>query len=208
LEPPDADTGDEGETSSQGSLIESSLPDYVVAQFAVVDAAEPHEVPVSVMSPILRRIIEIEGPVHQEEIARRVAALFGKQKAGARIAASVDRALGHLKSTVPEILAEGGFWLTAETKRDIPLRNRSRAPLALRKATLLPPLEIEAAICRVLADNGALSREDLPRAVALLFGFQRTGPEFRPVVIPVIDAMVSSGRLSEGAAGLVLVEVQ
>ena len=69
---------------------------------------------------------------------------------------------------------------------------------------MIPPMEIEAAIKRVLEDNGAISEDDIPRAVALLFGFQRTGPEFRPAVEPVIEVMTTNGRLISTEAGVVL----
>ena len=66
-------------------------------------------------------------------------------------------------------------------------------------------MEIQAAIRRVLADNGALATEDVPRAVALLFGFQRTGQELRPAVEPVVATMLSGGELIETDAGVTLV---
>ncbi len=181
----------------------SDLPDYVVASFAVPKGIEPHEVPLATMSPIVQRIVEVEGPIHREEVARRVASLFGKQKAGSRIVAAVDRTLSHAARPGGTLSEQSGFW-TAHGMANVPLRNRSRAPLNLRKASLLPPSEINEAIKRVLADNGALSWDDLPRAVAILFGFQRTGPEFRPAIVPVIEAMLVDGLLVEGPAGLEL----
>jgi hypothetical protein len=56
-----------------------------------------------------------------------------------------------------------------------------------------------------LLENGTLSWEELPRAVAVLFGFQRTGPEFRPAILPVIETLLAGGALAEGSAGLELV---
>lgn len=181
------------------------LPDYPVADFPVPSRLEPHEVPVALMTDIVERIVAIEGPVHQDEIARRVAAMFGKQKAGSRIVARVGEALHFLQTRNGEIFAAGGFWFTASQQDEPPLRNRSRAPLNLRKANMLPLLEIEAAIRVVLNQNGALSREEIPRAVALLFGFQRTGPEFRPAIAPVVDSLLNSGDIVEGPAGVTLV---
>ena len=181
-----------------------TLPDYVVAEFAVQAGVEPHAVSIRDMAPIIERIIQIEGPVHAEEIARRVAALFGKQKAGSRIVANVEITLEYLSGRNHEMVTEDGFWMTGEQRRATPLRNRSRAPLNLRKASMLPPLEIECAIREVLNQNGALSWEELPRAVALLFGFLRTGPEFRPAVLPVVEHMLHDGELVEGPGGLQL----
>jgi hypothetical protein len=69
---------------------------------------------------------------------------------------------------------------------------------------MLPPMEIAVAVAEVLKQNGALSWDELPRAVALLFGFQRTGPEFRPAVVPLIESLLHSGKLMDGPGGLQL----
>jgi very-short-patch-repair endonuclease len=209
VEEPDEAPDGEGsedvwETNPEEDGTPGDLPDYTMADFPVLLTTEPHEVPISAMAPIVSKIVDIEGPVHAEEIARRVAALFGKHKAGSRIVASVRSALAYLKRTNPELLEEDGFWLNANQRASVPLRNRSRAPLSLRKASLLPPMEIAAAIMEVLRQNGALSWEELPRAVAILFGFQRTGPEFRPAVLPVIETMLHAEELLDGPGGLQL----
>ena len=54
---------------------------------------EPHEVMVADMATIARAIVEIEGPIHQDEIARRVTALFGKSRTGSQISAAALRGL-------------------------------------------------------------------------------------------------------------------
>jgi hypothetical protein len=151
---------------------------------------------------IVAKIIENEGPQHIDEIARRVAALFGKQRTGSRISERVDAGATHLASTNSQFVNEGEFYLTTAQRQAVPLRNRSRAPASLQRASYLPPMEIEAAIRRVVGDNGAVRATELPRAVALLFGFQRTGQEFRPTIAPVIDDMLAKGVLMEGPFGI------
>ena len=62
------------------------------------------------MADIVTRIVEIEGPIHQEEIARRVAALWGLQRAGSRIAATVKDSIKRCNRRDPKcILIEGDF---------------------------------------------------------------------------------------------------
>ncbi|MGN6550069.1 MAG: DUF3320 domain-containing protein [Pararhizobium sp.] len=201
-EPAD-DEPDEPDVEPQPEAAAGDLPDYTVAAFAVQAPEEPHLVPISKMAEIVERIVTIEGPVHQEEIARRVAALFGKQKAGSRIVERVETALLDVARRDGAIVSSKGFWLTKVQQGEMPLRNRSRAPLSLRRAALIPPMEIAAAIRHVLKENGALGREDVPRAVALLFGFQRTGQEFRPAVEPVVEALLREGTIVETDAGIV-----
>lgn len=187
----------------EAAAVFEDLPDYVLADFAV-PAVEPHEAPLNTMGLVVQKIIDVEGPIHQEELARRVASLFGKQKAGSRIVDAVGMGARHLRRNNPDYFEEAGFWTSKAIQANLPLRNRSRASLSLRRAAMLPPAEIKMAIRRVLSDNGALSLEELPRAAALLFGFQRTGQEFRPAIVPVAEAMIAAGELKETFSGLEL----
>lgn len=51
------------------------LTPYKTADFKVALRNEPHEAPINAMADIVSRIVEIEGPVHADEVARRVATL-------------------------------------------------------------------------------------------------------------------------------------
>lgn len=185
-------------------LIQQALPEYVAAELQSVGRREPHDLSPQEMSVLALRVIEIEGPVHQEEIARRIATGFGKQKVGSRIMASVQTSLLYLKKRNADITDEGGFWMTSVQKSKVPLRSRANAPLTARKASMIPPIEISSAIKRTLKENGILSREEIPKGVANLFGFQRTGPEFRPVVEPLIDELVMAGLITDETNGFSL----
>ena len=86
---------------------------------------QPHEVTVAVMARITQAIVEIEGPVHQDEIARRVTTLFGKSRTGSLISASVMRGLQAHK-TSSALLEQDGFWMTPPQLNDPPVRDRSK----------------------------------------------------------------------------------
>jgi len=186
------------------SAPETRYPAYVVADFPVRVKGEPHELSSAQLSGIVAQIIDIEGPVHQDEIARRVAALFGKQRSGARMGRAVNMALRHLWTRTDTYRQIGDFWMTGSQQEAPPLRDRSAAPSTIRKADMIPPLEVEAAALEVLRQNGAVARVELPRAIALVFGFQRTGPEFSLTVLPVIDGMTDRELLLEDGAGMVV----
>ena len=62
---------------------------YVEADFTVPGSPEPHLLPRGQMVDIVRRIVEIEGPVHRDEIARRVTRVCGYARAGKRIVDAV-----------------------------------------------------------------------------------------------------------------------
>ena len=45
------------------------------------------------MARITKAIAEVEGPIHQDEVARRVTTLFGKSRTGSLISAATLRSL-------------------------------------------------------------------------------------------------------------------
>src|SRR5665213_1889378 len=140
------------------------------------------------MAKIVRQIIEGEGPVHRDEISRRVAAAFGKERAGPRIAAAVIRALAEVDAGLVE---SEGFWDVAG--RDARIRSRAGAAPSLRRAEMLPATEIAAAITLLLRDNGAFARGELVASLARLFGFDRAGPDLKTRLGAVIDTRVAEG---------------
>jgi hypothetical protein len=61
-------------------------------------------------------VIEFEGPIHTEEIARRIREAFGLQKTGKRILTHVNSGLNHL-SRSKGVDREKEFWsITADQK--------------------------------------------------------------------------------------------
>ena len=157
---------------------------YEMADFTVTSSLEPHEASPSQVGKAVRRIVEIEGPVHEEEIARRLAAAFNKERAGARIADVTRRALAGLaRANDPDRLQhDGPFWFTANRSVDVPMRSRAGLQGGLAKADMLPPMEIRAVADRVVSENGALEHDELVRAVARAFGFERVGSSLREAI--------------------------
>jgi very-short-patch-repair endonuclease len=180
-------------------------PPYRTADFPIRSSMEPHEVPVAQMAEIVRQIVEIEGPVHADEVGRRVATLFGKDRAGSRITASANQGLRHLRraATVHE---EEDFWFTTQQRDACEVRDRSLVIGSLQRAELLPPLEIRAAAKQAVKENGGISRDEMVVAIARLLGFQRTGSDLRDRVENVLARMVGDGPLHERGSLLRLAE--
>ena len=52
-----------------------------------------HETNLAVLAGIVANVVEIEGPIHREEIARRITSLWGLQRTGGRIAEAISKAI-------------------------------------------------------------------------------------------------------------------
>ena len=153
----------------------------------------PHEVPVDSMARTVERIIDIEGPIHAEEIVTRVRDLWGLARAGARIQGAVEEALRH-PSLGERLLVDGGFHDIAG--RPVTVRDRAKAASrTLRKPELLPPREIRQAIVDIVREVHGARSEELVPAVARTLGFQTTSQPLRDRIVPQIDALVADGTL-------------
>lgn len=159
-----------------------TAPPYVRAELSVRSSVEPHEAPVQQLSELVSRIVAIEGPIHADEIARRIAAAFGRSRTGNRIADATTRAVRLALQRDAELHRDGAFLMTSAQAEIPPVRDRSRETGTVLKAEYLPPIEIAAAAKLVLKESGEVGQDDLVRAVARLFGFQRVGTDLSEAI--------------------------
>jgi hypothetical protein len=140
---------------------------------------EPHEASLGTLALISQEVIHDEGPIHDEEIARRVATCFGKMKADRLIIARVRQALRKLQNEDDGFLYDGEFWFTRDQAANPPVRDRSAESGSTLKAASLSPLEMRAAIKLAKEDNAGGSDEELIRTAARLLGFRRIGIDLK-----------------------------
>jgi hypothetical protein len=110
---------------------------------------------------------------------RRVAASFGREKAGSRIVAATRNALAKAALGNADLTTDGAFWFTSSQANTPPVRDRSAESGATLKAANISLMEIKAALALAREDNAAGSDADLVRAAARLLGFQRVGPDLQ-----------------------------
>ena len=160
-------------------VAERKMPPYERAVFPVRGSYEPHEAPNSVLTELAQKIVNAEGPIHQDEVARRVAACFGKEKAGSRILDATKYALVRARSANPDLMTDGTFWFTGSQANAPPIRDRSAESGATLKAENISLLEIKAAFKIAHEDNAGGNESDLIRVVARMLGFKRVGPDLQ-----------------------------
>lgn len=159
---------------------------YVRAELQAASGIEPHEAPISLLSKMVGEIVDVEGPLHVEEVARRISSAFGKNRTGSRIQAATEQAIAHAMRQNTELRELDGFVFTLKQQDDPPIRDRSEMDGTLLKAEFLPPMEITAAAELILRESGYMRREEHVRSVANLLGYQRLGPDLARVIGEVI----------------------
>lgn len=153
------------------------------------------------LARIVVRIVQVEGPVHREEIVRRMAALWGRQRASRRLAQVIDHALRHALRQ-GWVAASGRFFFQAG-QTDFPIRNRENVgSRTLRRPELLPPQELDAAVLAFVRDHVSATVEETARGVARWLGFRSTSRPLKQRIEAQIRSLVAAGRLVQNGERL------
>jgi very-short-patch-repair endonuclease len=165
---------------------------YHEASFEIVSATSVLDMQPATLDKAVLEIVDFEGPVHRDEVARRLASLTNT-RAGSRITDVV-------KKTITRLIRKNEVTRTGEFV-DLPdsyilvVRNRSQVKSpSLKKPENIPPQELALAMALLLKQNSNAEKEELIRAVSSVVGFRRTGAKFNEAVESVINEMVASGE--------------
>ncbi len=193
---------------------------------------ELHEAPLRLIAECVAKIVEVEGPVHIEEVGRRLSRLWGYKRAGSRIQARVAEAVGtrrqgeageqawathRSQGRVTEAVEPldgrirwsapaAARFLEPSEDREVMVRDRSQVESAtLRKVAMLPPTEVRAAILHAVERNIGITPTDCAREVARAMGFKTTSADMRRFVANEAEQLVRDGRLERRGEELRLV---
>lgn len=169
---------------------------YVVASFRISTSQEIHEVPTLELVRVVSKIIEVEGPVHGEEITRRVTQLWGLQRTGSRIRGAVNKALKAMagKSGVSR---DGNFY-SLRNLTEVPVRDRGDVGCTtLRKPEMIPPIEIRKAVSALVQVHLGVAEDEAITEAARLLGFRSTSSRLRRVIQQEIRSMLKNHTLDE-----------
>jgi very-short-patch-repair endonuclease len=147
----------------------------------------------SELSRLSLNVIEAEGPIHTDEVARRLREAFGLQKTGNRILNHVRESLRYLDRAGLAV-RDGDFW-TVRGREAIPVRSRRNASLPLRRAIMIAPSEYKAAVISVLEEAISISPDQLAVETARRFGFDRTGQDLKQEIDRQMNALIDAGEI-------------
>jgi very-short-patch-repair endonuclease len=183
-----------GEQSKQSDSVADSLAmPYREARVTVDTYLEPHRVSPQRMSDIIQQIVAQEGPVHRDEICRRITTLWGLQRTGNRITAAVNAALNW--SLRKGKLESSGDFIDIALRPVRKVRSRIDASLNLRRPEMIPPSEIRYALARIVEVHFGISEDEAILQVARAFGFSSTSGQLRERIGEQMRQMIESGEL-------------
>ena len=167
---------------------------YQEANFDVPKHIELHEVPIMQLAKIVHRVVEIEGPIHGDEVVTRIRTLWGLQRAGNRIRDTLDEAK-KISQTDGAITCNGEF--LDIPGREVRVRDRSTISSAnLRKPEYLPTVEIKESIKQLLVENMGGKKHEIPSAVAKKMGLNVVSAQLRDLILDNLMQMHSSSQVT------------
>lgn len=176
---------------------------YVEASLQLKHDRQLHELSPQELAKIIVEIVSIEGPIHQDEITKRVASLWGLQRVGDRITDAVERAL--FEAIHHGKIEQTGLFFSPVGQFEPPIRDRSNVnSTTLLKPEYLPPSEIRAALREVVRTHFGMSDDEAILETVRLLGFRRTGPQLRIVIADELDYLIRTNRLSSRSGKLYL----
>jgi hypothetical protein len=137
---------------------------------------------------VLTAGLKAEGPVHRDRLARLAAGAFGLSRVG-------EARRDALLALLPAHTLDGEVvWPAALDPATWTTYRRQTASTA-RPLEHVPPQEVGnamAALCR----DGALTRDELFRRTAEVFGHRRRTPSLTPLLTAALDRAAAAGRLT------------
>ena len=161
-------------------------------------------VPESYLREPIIEIVRVEGPVHFDAVARRIADAAGVSRIGARIRANLERTVNKIVGHKGNgIVRKGEFLWQADMNRPI-VRDRSAVPPRVKKIEWIAPEEIAEAITMTVDRSYGIDKADTATEAGRLLGFRRMSKGTRAKVDSVTERLLRDGTLHEDAGHLTL----
>lgn len=176
---------------------------YCVAEPAIeLDGLELSEASPGRVAAWVAEVVSVEGPVHADEVARRIVDAAGVKRIGNRIRDAIDKGIAQAERK-GSIVSRGDFLWPPEMK-DPPLRDRGGLQSAQRKLELVSPEELAVAIEKVVAESFGIEQVAIPALACKLLGFARVNDEAKQRVDDLVRELVARGRLVNKGEHVVL----
>ena len=167
----------------------SSIADYVAcADLGILVYGKLHAQPLSQLAKAISQIVEVESPVHIDEVVLRIRNLWGLGRAGARIKNAIER--GALSAQRNRRIHRTGDFLWTVDEQNIPIRRRKKP-----KIEWICDEEIAEAMKSVITIQGAIPRDALIAESVKLFGYKSLGKTVVDRTDPIVDKLVKAGTL-------------
>ena len=163
--------------------------DVNFVEYQYADIQELSKLPVSYA---VYKVIETEQPIHIDELCRRVAPFYDRQKATSYVVDEVNRLLKREISSKIEV--DNKFFISTKGFNNVVAR---RATDPIRKIEYISPKEIAEALQQVIAHSFGFTPEDLLLETANKLGYKRTTANISYYIEKVYKSMLKKNIVKE-----------
>ena len=167
---------------------------YEVADLCIGGLWAPlHETPPGTLAQWIGRVVEVESPVHLDEVMLRVRTAVGVGRSGSRIRAqmAVGARVG-ANQRLYRMDAQDFLWRLDHEAVEVRRRDGDIPP-SLRKPGMIAPEEIGTALVHAVRVSYGIAPNDAVQEAVRLFGFKRAGRNIVERFRSVLDGLARDG---------------
>ncbi|MCB0328266.1 MAG: DUF3320 domain-containing protein [Bdellovibrionales bacterium] len=187
---------------SEGLLVRGpTCPEYTFAAVPIHLEGPLYTVAPNEMANVIKEIVAIESPVHEDEVYRRIRKIGGD----AQKSKSLNDRFGESVTLALEqgmVVQRGEFFYRSEKIERVPIRDRSNFPNTLKRIELIPPDEIDAAILQTVEHAYGIEEKELAEASLFILGFKSASEAAKSIFRIHARSLIKAGAIEKRGAYL------
>ncbi|WP_458404830.1 DUF3320 domain-containing protein [Methanobrevibacter sp.] len=169
--------------------IEDNIINYVESTDIGLNSSDDlYNQPISKISDSVKLIVDIEGPIHVNEVTKRIKDSCHIKRAGSNLKKTVNSAIDNAEKS-GDIIKIGDFLYDA-SNNDVIIRRRNKPNIEL-----ISDEEIAKSIELVLTHNQNISTKQIAKETSRNFGFKSTSKKTASRINSVLDLMIANNRV-------------
>ena len=169
--------------------LEDNVVDYVEStDIGLYSSDDLYKKPIDTVADSVKRIVDIEGPIHVKEVTNRIRDCCHINRAGANMKKTVNSAIVTAENS-GSIIKIGDFLYDA-SNNNVVIRKRNKPNIEL-----ISDEEIAKAIELVLTYNPNISTGQIPKETSRIFGFRSTSKKTATRINGVLDLMIANNSV-------------
>jgi very-short-patch-repair endonuclease len=183
---------------------EADLPvePYETASPPVQVQGSLHEAPTRRLAGWVEEVVQVESPVHEEVMARRIVAAAGVSRLGSRIREALEDATAY--AARKGWIRKTDSLLFDPEQDEVPVRDRSALEGRTRDIAYVPGPEIARAAQEIVDVSFGIGEDELIQQVGRHLGFARVGSNIRERIESIIATMLENDLLERKDGHLVV----
>lgn len=142
---------------------------------------------------LIKTVLAVEAPIHQDELARRLMDAYGLKRMGVKIEAKLDATI--VAGVRRKLLHRSGSFIYQDESRAATLRNRGELGTSEKKIELVSPEELDMALIEIIRSGFSMTQDAAVSGSLELLGFGRATAKIGGIVNARIDTLLKDRRL-------------